>query len=148
MAKTDSSTLVKSVGEQIQLAITEMKVQPGEFDYEKMLSDIFEADSLDAALDTADVVHLQDIIGTPITIRGAHLADSDFAGSVLPVFAIMDVTYDNGDEAIVTVGATQCVALLVKAHTAGWFPMRVNTRSDTTSAGNTVIRFVKAEPKA
>ena len=144
MTKTDIEKSRAKTLAAAQSAMAEM--QSGEFDSEKMMFDIMEADSLDAILES-DVVHMKDIIGTPITVNSAELQKSEYEASFIPAYAVMRVTYDDGTDAIVTTGATQIVATLVKAHSAGWFPFRVSTVMLQTGAGNDVIKFVKAPPK-
>lgn len=123
-------------------AIAEMSTST-DFDYEEMLVNLMEADSADALFDS-DVTALQDIIGVPITIHSAILQKSDYEAGFMPVYAVMRVTYDGSNEQIVvTTGATQVVAACVKAHSAGWFPLRVSTKSVTTSKGNTVVKLVR-----
>lgn len=141
MAKTDLDKRREASLAVAAKAMAEM--QAGEFDTEQMMFDIMEAQSIDDILDS-DVVHLKDIIGTPFTVESAELQKSEYADSFIPAYAVMHVAFDDGTKAIVTTGATQVVAALVKAHSAGWFPFRVSTAMLTTSNGNDVIKLVRA----
>jgi hypothetical protein len=122
-------------------AIAEM--QATEFDSEQMMFDILEANSLDDILDS-QVVHLKDIIGIPITILSAQLQESKFEDGMIPAYAVMRVEFDSGERAVVTCGASQVIAALVKAQIAGWYPFRCNTVSIKTGAGFEVIKLTKA----
>lgn len=127
-----------------QAAMAEMKST--EFDTEQMLVDIMQAQSMDDILGS-EVVHLKDIIGVPFTVLSAELQESKFEDSFIPAYAVMRVKFDDGNTAIVTTGASQVVATLVKMHANKWFPYRVGTAMLTTSKGNDVVKFVKPPPE-
>ena len=145
MAKNEVATRKESAMAVAQKAIVEMS-SSGEFDYEEMITGIMEAESIDELL-SSEVVHLKDIIGTPFTVHSAQVQQSEYKDSFLPVYAVMKVTYDDGREAIVTTGATQVVAVMVKAHASGFFPFRCSTSMTTTSNGNDVVKLIKAPDK-
>lgn len=113
---------------------------------EEMAAAILDAASIDDILGNGTVVHLADMIGESFTILGASLSESTVANNQgLPVFAIIEAELNDGTQAIVTTGATNCVAQLIAMHSGGYFPQWVKCRADETKAGNTVYRFVKGD---
>lgn len=127
-------------------AIAEMKEAGADFDEEQMMFDILEAQSFEDILGES-VIHLKDIIGVPITVHSCTLQESKFEGGFLPAYAVMRVEFDDGARAVVTTGAAQVVASMVKAHAAGWFPVRFSTTMITTGNGFDVIKMAKAPDK-
>lgn len=128
--------------ELIQKAMVELKAS--EFDAEQQIFDFLDAMSIDDILDS-QVIHLEDIIGTPMTVKSAQLQDSTYENSMLPAYAVMRVEFDDGTTGIVTTGATQIVSALLAIQTKGWFPFRCNTVELQTSGGNRVFKLVKAQ---
>ncbi len=144
VAKTNTTVVVDRREELQQMAATAIAAMKStEFDTEQMMFDIMDADSIDDILGS-EVLHLRDIIGVPFTVNGAELQDSTYEVGFMPVYAVMRVTFDDGQSGIVTTGAAQVVATLVAATAKEWFPFRVSTVEIITSSGNSVVKFVKA----
>lgn len=91
-----------------------------------------DAADLDAAWGTKDPDKL---VGEPLTIRSASVSKSDYNDG-LGVFLVVDAHRENtGENITFTTGSTMIVAQLVKAHNAGWLPMRaIIRRSERPSA--------------
>ena len=123
----------------IAKAVSEMKQT--EFDAEQQMLDILEANSIEELLSASEVLHLADLIGTPITIHGATLGDSKFEDSMLPMYAVIRAEFDDGKRALITCGAAQVIGVLVTAQAKGWFPFRAAAQSAIAGSGNTVIKL-------
>lgn len=111
-----------------------------------MLVDILTATTVDDILG-GNAIHLQDIIGTPFTINKATLRESDYDAG-LPAFVVLNVTFDGGNNGVVTTGASTVVAQVIRMHQIGVFPQRVNSYKTTkpTKAGYYPVQLVKADP--
>lgn len=123
----------------IAKAVTEMKQT--DFDAEQQMLDILEANSIEELLNATTVLHLADLIGTPITIHGATLGDSKFEDSLLPMYAVIRAEFDDGSRQLITCGAAQVIGVLVAAQAKGWFPFRCAASSIVAASGNTVIKL-------
>lgn len=88
------------------------------------------------------VLHLKDMIGTPFTIDRAWLTDSEYVDG-LPAYTIMEATLDDGSTAIITTGATNVVAAVINFHVRDRFPIRVDTKTDTTKSGYEVVKLIR-----
>lgn len=140
VAKTEIEKREAALQKMVDDAVADMTAD--EFDVGKMITDIMAAETLDDVLGT-NVIGLRDIIGTPMTIHSAELQKSTFEDSPMPTYSVMRVEFDDGERALVTSGAVQVVAALVKFHHEGWFPTRVSSVAIETGSGNTVIKLTK-----
>lgn len=127
--------------ELIQAAIKEMK--QADFDGEQLVLDIMDSRTVEDILESA-AIHLKDIIGVPFTINRVVLQDSSYEESVLPAYAVIFASFDDGTNAVITTGATTVVAQCVKMHKEGWYPQRVSSSAAVSSKGYDVIKLCKA----
>lgn len=130
---------------QAQLAATIAEMKSDDFDPEQLMLDVMEAQTIDDILGDS-VVHMKEIIGTPMTVHSAQLQNSGFEESAIPAYAVMRVQFDDGRRAVVTCGALQVVMALIAAQKRGFFPFRCSSVMVTSSKGNDVIRLTAAPP--
>ncbi len=130
----------------IRRTIAEMSQDEAtEYNPERMILDIMEAQSIDDILEST-AVHLRDIIGVPFTINRVKLQESDYEASTLPKYAVIFATLDDGENVVITTGAATVVAQCVKATMEGWLPMRVSSSVAVSSKGYDVVKLRKAPP--
>jgi len=141
-----TSVDLEKLPESIRAAIAEMSEGDAtDFDPERMILDIMEAQNLDDILEST-AVHLKDIIGVPFTINSVKLQDSEYTDSTLPKYAVIFATLDDGENIVITTGATTVVAQCVKAHMLKGFPWRVSSSMATSAKGFDVVKLRKAQP--
>jgi len=113
-----------------------------------MMLDILTAKTVEDVLGGSNnAIHLQDIIGKPFTIVKATLRESDYEAG-LPAFVVLNVTFDDGTNGVVTTGASTVVAQCIRMHQLDAFPQRVNSYKSTkpTKAGYFPVQLVAADP--
>jgi len=132
----------------IREAILEM--QRPEQSAEEMALSIMGATDLDTILGST-VLHVADMVGKSFTILSASLSESTFydadkpENGGLPAFAVMETELSDGTKAIMTTGATNCVAQLIAMQRGHHYPVWVKVQDDTTRGGFTVYKFAKGD---
>lgn len=142
MAKTPATidhreAAIARARDKVMQAITEMTV-PDQTAEEIALS-IIDSTSIDDILGS-QVVHLQDIIGTPFLLLSAKLTKSDYEDG-LGAYTVMTATMGDGTRAVITTGATNVVAQVIAMHQGGHFPQWVVATQAESSGGFTVYRL-------
>lgn len=141
-AKTDVEKRNTALVAKLDAAVEEMTARSDDFDVDKMLMDIMAAETLDDALGS-DVVHLADIIGVPFTVNSVDLQKSTMDTSLIPNYAVIHATLEDGSSVIITTGAVQIVGLLIKCHAEQWFPQKFVATATDTASGNTVYKLAR-----
>ena len=111
-----------------------------------ILIDILNAPTVDDILGS-EVVGLEALTGKPFTITKGTLRESDFTDG-LAAYIVLNVTFDDGETAVVTSGSTSVVTQVVRMHQLGALPVRCMARKATkpTANGYYPMSLVKAPP--
>ena len=110
---------------------------------EEILNELINSDTVDELFGESTALHVRDLIGVPMTLLNVKLNKSGLKEGY-PVYAVIDVEFDNSERYVVTTGAGPVLAQMIKAKAEGWFPIRVEAKESETRLGTTTIKFVKS----
>lgn len=136
----DKATLNFLTGLRDEVSMNSANAQLG------IISQIINANDLDAVLTQTETVKAADVYGQPLEVHGVRYLVSDF-GEGMGVYAAIDATHPfNGDRCVVTCGGANVIAQLWRIRELGSFPCKVaiEQRATPTKSGFRPLRLVPA----
>jgi len=121
----------------IQRLMLEVETQKAS-SVERIYDKIAAADTLEEIFEAAvaGLTKSEDILDTPLLVRGYSWNRSAIQTSELPVYAVLDaVNLDTGEEIAVSCSANSALRQLVRMDDKGYFPVRMVLTAKHTVAG-------------
>ena len=104
----------------------------------QIVARILAAESADDVLSSQSTTAATDLVGVPLQVANVRWMQSRVKDAAIPVFALIDaVRGDDGSKVLVTCGAIQVMAQLVKLQKLGAFPidLKIVQKDTPTAAG-------------
>lgn len=107
----------------------------------------FNASSLDELLGgSSETISGRDYINRPFTLVAVEWQASDIEGQGLPFYAVCHIVTLDGEQKVLTTGATTVVRKLAKIASENWLPAKLKiTKGPKTEAGYEPLDLVKAD---